>query len=263
MDKTLMTAATGLSAQQKYVEIISNNLANVNTTAYKKVRPEFQDLLYETIRPFGNTQRSGLEALNEVQIGSGTELVATTKQFAQGTVTATDNPMDMAINGDGFFVVRRPDNTIAYTRDGSFTVDKNGTLVTSQGYVLDPQIQVPDDSVEVRISRDGIVTSKESGNILNERELGRVELARFVNPAGLRSVGDNIYLATSASGEARIEQPGTNSTGEIIQGHLESSNVDLVQEMVNMIVAQRAYEINSKSVKTADDILNTAVNLKR
>ncbi|MBL7973795.1 MAG: flagellar basal-body rod protein FlgG [Candidatus Kapabacteria bacterium] len=263
MDKTLSTAATGLSSQQRYIEIISNNLANVNTTGYKKVRPEFQDLLYETLRPYGNTPQSGSQPLNEVQIGSGTELVSTTKQFGQGTVEQTGNQYDMAINGNGFFPVRRPDNTIGYTRDGSFTIDKNGTLVTSQGYVLDPEIRIPDDVVSVTISRDGIVTAKSSGDMTVDTELGRIQLARFTNPAGLRAMGDNLYLPSSASGDAILETPGTNNTGEIIQNHLESSNVDLVQEMVNMILAQRAYEINSKSVKTADDVLNTAVNLKR
>lgn len=263
MDKTLTTAATGLSAQQRYIEIISNNLANVNTTGFKKVRPEFQDLLYETIKPYGNTQMSNSLPLNEVQIGSGTELVATTKQFSQGTLTATGNNMDMAISGEGFFQVRKPDNTIGYTRDGSFTVDRNGSMVTSQGYLLDPEIRVPDNVTDLRITRDGVVLAKDAADIMTERELGRIQLARFVNPAGLSAQGDNLYLPTTASGEPILETPGTNNTGEVIQGQLESSNVDLVTEMVNMIVAQRAYEINSKSVKTADDIMSTAVNLKR
>ena len=263
MDKTLTTAATGLSSQQRYIEIISNNLANVNTTGFKKVRPEFQDLLYETIRPYGNTQSSGSQPLNEVQIGSGTELVATTKEFSQGTMTPTGNTLDIAITGNGFFQVRKPDNTIVYTRDGSFTMDKNGTIVTSQGYVLDPEVHVPDDSTDLKISRDGIITVKDSKDIMTEREIGRIQLARFINPGGLSAIGDNAYQQTPASGEAVLETPGSNNTGELAQGQLESSNVDLVTEMVNMIVAQRAYEINSKSVKTADDILNTAVNLKR
>ncbi|GBD04662.1 Flagellar basal-body rod protein FlgG [bacterium HR20] len=263
MDKTLTTAATGLSAQQRFVEVIANNLANVNTTAYKKVRHVFQDLLYETVRPMGVTAASGVEPLPDVQIGSGTELVATTRQFAQGTITETGNMLDLAINGEGFFQVLRPDNTIAYTRDGSFTVNRNGEIVTSQGYFLEPRITVPDNATEIRISRDGIVTAIVDGNQADEREIGRITLVRFVNPAGLRSVGDNLFLATNASGPPIEEQPGTNNTGELIQGHLESSNVDLVQEMVNMIIAQRAYEINSKSVQTADTILGTAVNLKR
>ncbi len=263
MDKTLTTAATGLSSQQRYIEIITNNLANVNTTGFKKVRPEFQDLLYETIHPYGNTQLSNGTPLDEVQIGSGTELVAATKEFGQGTLEQTNNPLDMGINGEGFFQVRKPDNTIVYTRDGSFTLNANGTVVTSQGYVLDPEIQVPSDSIDLQISRDGIITVKDSKDATTTREIGRIQLARFVNPGGLSAIGDNAFQQTPASGEAILETPGSNNTGEVIQSQLEGSNVDLVTEMVNMIVAQRAYEINSKSVKTADDILNTAVNLKR
>ncbi len=262
MDKTLRTAATGLTAQQRYVEIISNNIANVNTTGYKSVRPEFEDLLYETLRPAGANKRMNVEALNEVQIGSGTELTATTKIFTQGDVTQTDNDLDIAINGEGFFMVRKPDNSVAYTRDGSFSMDKNGQLVTSQGYVLEPGINVSADTVDLQISREGIVTAiLEDG--VTEQTLGQIELARFVNPAGLRNNGENLYAETPASGSAIIEEPGSNNTGELIQNHLEASNVSIVDEMVNMITAQRAYELNSKSVTTADTILGTAVNLKR
>lgn len=262
MDKTLRTAATGLTAQQRFVEIISNNLANVNTTGFKKTRPEFQDLLYENIRAAGNTQQTGTEPLNEIQIGAGTELVATTKQFSQGDVSQTNNPLDMAINGDGFFMVRKPDNSIGFSRDGSFKLDKSGQIVNSQGYLLEPGLSVPDNAAEIKVSRNGVLSVTTSG-AREEQVLGQIELARFVNPAGLRSVGDNLYVETTASGKAITEQPGANNTGEIMQSHLENSNVDLVQEMVNMIIAQRAYELNSKSVKTADDILATATNLKR
>ncbi len=262
MDKTLRTAATGLSAQQQYIEIISNNLANVNTNGFKKVRPEFQDLLYETLRPAGNTTRTGVEPLNDVQIGSGTQLAATSRQFLQGDISQTDNPMDIAINGEGFFVVRRPDNTFAYTRDGSFNLDRNGQIVTSQGYALEPGFTIPSDAVEIQVSRDGELKVILEGT-LEEQTLGQIDLARFVNPGGLRSVGDNLLLETAASGRAIFEQPGHNNAGELIQNHLESSNVDIVEEMVNMISAQRSYELNSKSVRAADEILNTAVNLKR
>lgn len=262
MDKTLRTAATGLSSQQRFVEIIANNLANVNTTGFKKTRPEFQDLLYESVKAAGNTQQSGTEALNEIQIGSGAELTATTKQFSQGDLQNTNNPLDMAIKGEGFFILRRPDNSFAYTRDGSFQRDRNGQIVTSQGYVLEPGIEIPDNAVEVKISRSGTISVMTDAGT-DEQTLGQIELARFVNPAGLHSAGDNIYLETAASGRAFFEQPGINNTGEVIQAQLEASNVDLVTEMVNMIVAQRAYELNSKSVKTADDILSVATNLKR
>lgn len=262
MDKTLRTAATGLSAQQRYVEIISNNLSNINTTGFKKVRPEFQDLLYETLRPAGGVARIGIEPLNEVQIGSGTELVATKKVFSQGDVQATNNQLDLAINGEGFFVINKPDNTFAYTRDGSFKVNRNGDIVNSQGFHLSPGFTIPDDSIEIQITTDGLVSVLPDGS--NEfRTLGQLELARFINPSGLKSIGNNLYVETPASGVPIIDQPGNMNTGEILQSHLETSNVDIVEEMVNMITAQRAYELNSKSVRTADDILSTAVNLKR
>lgn len=262
MDKTLRTAATGLTSQQRYIEIISNNLSNINTTGFKKVRPEFQDLLYETLRPAGNVARSGVEPLNEVQIGSGTELVATAKQFSQGDLQQTNNPLDIAINGEGFFMVRRPDNSLAYTRDGTFNLNRNGEVVTSQGFLLEPGFRIPDDAVQVNLSRDGVMSVLSEG-ATDEQVLGQLELARFINPGGLRSIGDNLMVETPASGQAFFENPGMNNTGELIQAHLETSNVDIVEEMVNMITAQRSYELNSKSVQTADGVLQTAVNLKR
>lgn len=219
-------------------------------------------MLYETLRPAGNVARSGVEPLNEVQIGSGTELVATTKIFRQGDIASTNNPLDMAINGDGFFVIRKPDGNLVYTRDGSFQLDRNGQIVTSQGYSLDPGFTIPSDAIEIQITRDGVVSIL-TENSTDATVLGQIELARFINPTGLKSIGDNFYQETPASGQPFFEIPGTNNTGEIIQHHLESANVDIVEEMVNMITAQRAYELNSKSVKTADDILSTAVNLKR
>lgn len=262
MNKTLRTAATGLTAQSRYVEIIANNLANVNTTGFKKVRPEFQDLLYETLKPAGGVARTGVEPQNEVQVGSGVDLTATRKILLQGDIEQTDNQLDMAINGDGFFILQKPDNTYAYTRDGSFSVDRNGDVVTAQGYMLQPGFSIPEDAIQVNITRDGVM-SVLLENGVDEQTLGQLELARFINPAGLRAVGDNLFAETPASGSAYFDQPGFNNTGEIIQSHLEVSNVDIVEEMVNMINAQRAYEINSKAVRTADDILNTAVNLKR
>ncbi|MCX7880699.1 MAG: flagellar basal-body rod protein FlgG [Ignavibacteria bacterium] len=261
MDKTLRTAATGLIAQQRFVEIIANNIANVNTYAFKKVRPEFQDLFYETLRPLGSVQRTGTEPVNEVQVGSGVELVSSTKIFSQGDITETGNRFDMAINGEGFFVVIRPDNTYAFTRDGSFHLDRNGEIVTSQGYRLEPSIVIPQDAVDVVVTRDGIVEAIfESGE---SQVLGQILLARFINPAGLKAIGENTFLETPASGPMILEQPGFNNTGEIIQRHLETSNVDIIEEMVSMILAQRAYELNSKAVHTADNILGAAVNLKR
>lgn len=262
MDKTLRTASTGLTSQQRYVEIISNNLANVNTTGYKKVRPEFQDLLYETLRPAGAVARIGVEPLNEVQIGSGTQLVSTTKNYEQGDLQQTNQPLDMAINGEGFFTVRRPDNSLAFTRDGSFKLDRNGQVVNNQGFLLDPGFNIPQDAVEVLVSPEGEIKYLSEGNT-EHTSLGQIQLARFINPGGLRAIGDNLLVSSPASGIPIFEEPGRNNTGTIIQSHIEASNVDVVEEMVNMITAQRAYELNSKAVRTAESILETAVNLKR
>ena len=262
MDKTLRTASTGLIGQQRYVEIISNNLANVNTTGFKKQRPEFQDLLYETLRPAGAVARIGVEPLDEVQIGSGTQLVSTTRMLKQGDIQQTNRPLDMAINGEGYFMVRRPDNSYSYTRDGSFKIDRNGTIVNSQGFPLEPGFQVPDDALEVVVSAEGVISVLMEGQT-EHTSIGQIELARFINPAGLRAVGDNLFSATPASGQVIFEKPGTNNTGEVLQNQLESSNVDVVEEMVNMITGERAYELKSKAVRTGEDILETGVNLKR
>ncbi|HAW09309.1 MAG: flagellar basal-body rod protein FlgG [Chloroherpetonaceae bacterium] len=262
MDKTLRTAATGLAAQQKYVEIIANNISNVNTTGFKKVRPEFQDLLYETLKPAGAVSQTGTEPLNEVQIGSGTQLVATTRILSQGDATSTNNSLDFAINGEGYFMIRKPDNSISYTRDGTFHLDNQGQIVNSQGFLLEPGFSIPDDTTDIQVSRDGNLQVILNGDG-QAQTIGQIELARFVNPGGLRAIGDNLFVETPASGQPIYEQPGSNNTGEILQKHLENSNVDIVEEMVNMITAQRAYELNSKSVMTADNILATAVNLKR
>jgi flagellar basal-body rod protein FlgG len=262
MDKTLRTAASGLNAQQRYVEIISNNIANVNTTGYKSARPEFQDLLYETLRPAGAIGRNGTEPLNSVQIGSGVELVGTAKNFHQGDVTETGRELDIAIKGEGFFVVELPDGSKAYTRDGTFSLNDVGEIVNAQGYRLDPGIFIPDDVVEIQISKNGSINVLKEDSVEVEK-VGQIDLARFVNPAGLRALGENIFVESPASGVAIMEEPGTNNTGEILQKYLESSNVSIVEEMVNMITAQRAYELNSKSVQTADTILGTATNLKR
>jgi flagellar basal-body rod protein FlgG len=262
MDKTLRTASTGLTAQQRYIEIISNNIANVTTTGFKKVRPEFQDLLYETLQPAGGNTTTGVAPQNEVQVGSGTELVSTMKLFSQGDITQTNNPLDIAINGEGFFIVRRPDNTNAYTRDGSFKLDKSGQIVSAEGYPLEPGFTMPQDALQLNISKDGVVSALSSDGV-TEQTLGQIELARFLNPAGLRAMGDNLYTESPASGPANFEQPGINNTGELMQSSLEASNVNIVDEMVNMIVAQRSYELNSKAVQTADSVLQMAVNLKR
>ncbi len=262
MEQSLRTAATGMAAQQRSMEITAHNIANINTVGYKRVRAEFQDLLYETIRPTSGSLELGTEQQNPVQIGRGTTLTATTREFLQGDLRETGNALDLAINGEGFFMIRLPDNTIAYTRDGSFKISADGVITTTQGYTLEPGITIPDDAQEIRIGRDGIVSILRYGSTEFE-EIGQIELARFINPAGLKAIGDNLFTETAASGRPTIEQPGSGGNGVILQGFLEESNVELVEEMVNMIQTQRGFELNAKVIRTTEDMITTAVNLKR
>ncbi len=263
MLRALRTAATGMFAQELQVDTISNNLANVNTTGYKKAKIEFQDLLYQTRRALGVANTQGVNIPTEVQIGHGTAAGSVQKMFSQGDVNATDNPLDVAIDGDGFFQILKNDGRIVYTRDGSFKVSADGRLVTSGGYVLEPEITLPADTISINISLSGVVSVTTSGDSSDPIEVGRFELVRFMNPAGLESLGGNLYQATIASGEPFVGTPGTDNIGRLRQGYLEMSNVQVVEEMINMIVAQRAYEINSKSVRTAEEMLTTASNLRR
>jgi len=262
MEKALRTAATGMKAQQLYVDTIANNLANVNTTGFKKNTIEFQDLLYQSKRAAGATVAEGTQAPTELQIGCGTKPVSTAKIFSQGDVVATGNSLDLAVEGDGFFQLSMPDGTMAYTRDGSFNLSADGRIVNSDGYVLEPSITLPQDTQSIMISRDGIVSVMVAG-ASEAQEVGQIELARFVNPAGLKSIGRNLLVLTGSSGEPIIGNPDNEGFGGLWQGYLESSNVDVVEEMVSMITAQRAYEINSKAIKTADDMMGLVNNLKR
>ena len=262
MIRALRTAATGMFAEELHVDTIANNLANVNTTGFKRAEVEFQDLLYQTQRMAGQTNQEGVNVPVEIQIGHGTRPVAVEKVFSQGDTVATNNPLDVAINGDGFFQVLMPDGTYAYTRDGSFKVAADGRVVTAEGYVVQPDLVLPQDATEVSISREGVVMVKTASSP-EPQELGQIELARFVNPSGLSSIGGNLYVATAASGEPIVATPGQDGMGTLLQGHLELSNVEVVKEMVDLIVAQRAYEINSKAIRTADDMLSLANNLKR
>ncbi len=263
MERALRTAASGMYAQQINIDVIAHNLANVNTTAFKRSRAEFQDLMYQILKsPSSSNQNGNVESTSEIQIGTGVQTVATLRDFEQGDLQPTNNPLDVAINGDGFFQVRKPDGTIAYTRDGSFKLSRDGRLVNSSGYFLEPEIVIPETAVAISISRDGVVEVLNSGET-EPVEVGRIELAKFVNPAGLRSIGNNLYLETQASGQPIFGSPGSEGFGELMQGYLESSNVDIVEEMINMIVAQRAYEINSKTIKTVEEMLQMANNLKR
>lgn len=262
MMRALWTAGTGMSAQQANVDVISNNLANVNTTGFKKSRIDFQDLMYQTIRQAGSATGPDTQLPSGIQMGHGVRQVATQKIYTQGTFQQTGNTLDIAIEGDGFFQITMADGTIAYTRDGSFKKDSQGRIVNSDGYPLEPQITIPETATDITISADGRVTATIPGQTQSE-ELGQLQIARFINAAGLNNLGRNLLAETAASGSPVVSNPGTDGAGTLQQRYIEMSNVQVVEEMVNMIVAQRAYEINSKAVTTADDMLSQAANLKR
>lgn len=262
MNRALRTAATGMYAQQLNVEIIAHNLANVNTAGFKKSRAEFQDLMYQTLKVSGTSQNPNIQQTIEIQIGNGTLPVATLKSFVQGDIQPTNNPLDVSIQGEGFLQVRLVDGTIAYTRDGALKISSEGMLVTSQGYIVEPGISFPTETTTINISRDGVIEATAVGDSAPSK-VGQLELAKFVNPAGLRAIGNNLFVETAASGKPLVGAAGEEGFGELHQGFLESSNVDVVEEMVSMIVAQRAYEINSKTIKTVEEMLNMANNLKR
>lgn len=262
MIRALYTAATGMEAQQLNMDVIANNLANVNTSGFKRSRVGFQDLLYQNIRTTGSTQAQGMQVPTGIQVGLGTRTAGTQKVLGQGDAQQTGNQFDMMIEGDGFFQVLLPSGDLGFTRDGSFTVDSDGRIVTMDGYTLEPNITVPAEAKEVTIGQDGTVTAKIDGQA-DPEQLGQIDIVKFVNPAGLQSIGRNIMLATAASGEPTTGTPGTDGLGTIAQGFLEMSNVKVVEEMVNMILAQRAYEVNSKSIQSSDEMLNIANNLRR
>ncbi|MFH2050679.1 MAG: flagellar basal-body rod protein FlgG [bacterium] len=262
MIKAMRTAASGMVAQQMNVDNIANNLANVNTTGFKKSSVEFQDVLYQNYRKAGTATAIGSEAPTGLAIGYGTRASATTRQFTSGNLQATGNPLDLAINGDGFFQIQHPDGTTAYTRDGSFHISGDGRIVNSDGFFLDPDISVPQDASAISVGTDGTVEVLVSGQS-QPTQVGQIELARFVNPAGLEAIGRNLLIPTRASGDPITDVPTQNGLGSVDQGYLEMSNVLVVDEMVNMIVAQRSYEMNSKAIQTADDMASVANNLKR
>lgn len=261
MIKSLYAAASGMNAQQVNLDNISNNLANANTTGFKRSRVEFQDLVYETLRGTAPTAQ-GTDVPAELQIGGGTKPVATLRNFEVGSAQQTGNPLDMMIRGDGFFQVMMPNGTVSYTRDGSWKMSSDGKIVNADGLPMEPPMTVPQDATSVMIQSDGRVMVN-TATSTTATELGRIELARFINPAGLSSEGGNLYKQTGASGDPIVAQPGLDGTGTLDQGYLETSNVKIVNEMIAMITAQRSYELNSKSVKTADDMIGIATNLKR
>lgn len=262
MMRALWTAASGMAAQQANVDVISNNLANVNTTGFKKVRNDFEDLMYQTIRQSGSATGPDTQLPTGIQIGHGVRQVATQKIYTEGNLQPTDDALNMAIEKDGFFQVTMPDGTLAYTRDGSFKRDSQGRIVTSEGYPIEPAITIPEGATDIAVSSDGRVSAKMPGQ-KDAQELGQLQLAVFVNPAGLDSIGKNLLKETASSGNAVVGNPGTDSAGNILQKMLEMSNVSVVDEMVNMIVAQRAYELNSKAITTCDTMLEQAAQLKR
>jgi len=262
MIRSLWTSATGMQAQVLNLDVISNNLANVNTTGFKKSRAEFQDLLYETLRPAGTSSSQDSQVPTGIQIGHGTRPSTVLKIFTQGTMENTENELDLAIEGDGFFQIILPNGETAYTRDGAFKLDNDGRVVNSDGFALEPEITIPSDTRSISVGMDGTVSVLQAGDTIPS-EIGTIELARFVNPAGLVSTGRNLYITSEASGDEMTGIPGEDGLGTIAQGFLEMSNVSVVDEMVNMITAQRAYETNSKSIQTADEMLQLANNIKR
>jgi len=259
MMRALSTAGTGMIAQQLNLDTISNNLANVNTTGFKGQRAEFQDLVYQTFRDATTTAST---SQNASQVGLGSALSATGSDFNEGALQNTSNPLDMAIIGNGFFQVTKPDGSLAYTRDGSFTQDVNGQLVTSDGYPIEPPITIPTNATSVTISNTGVVSAIIPGQT-DPQQVGQIQLAVFPNPAGLTRAGQNLFTQSAASGTATLSDPGLNGAGEVNAGFLEGSNVQVVEEMVKMIMAQRAYEINSKAIETSDQMLQTINSLKQ
>lgn len=262
MMRALFSAASGMYAQQLNIDTIANNLANVNTTGYKKSKVEFQDLIYQSMRAAGASSLAGVVVPTELQIGHGVRPVSVNKNFGQGAPLATENPLDVAILGDGFFQIGMPDGTIAFSRDGTFKVNNEGSIVTSDGFYLDPELSIPFDTTSINISNDGTLSVLVVGST-EPQDIGQIELAKFINPGGLKNVGQNLFLPTEASGEPILGTPGQEGLGQLNQGYIEGSNVQVVEEMVSMIVAQRAYELNSKSIKTAEEMLQMANNIKR
>ncbi|MCS4502812.1 Flagellar basal-body rod protein FlgG [wastewater metagenome] len=259
MNPALWVAKTGMDAQQTRMSVVSNNLANVNTTGFKQDRAKFEDLVYQTVRQAGGQTTQDAQLPSGLMVGTGVRVAATEKMHTQGNIQQTGNALDMAINGDGFFQVLQPDGTIAYTRDGSFQVDSQGQLVTKNGLSVVPNITIPDDAQSVTIGQDGTVSVKTAGQA-QSTQVGTVELAGFVNPAGLKPVGQNLFVETGASGTPQTGTPGLNGLGSIQQGSLESSNVNIAEELVNMIETQRAFETNTRAISTTDGMLQFMTN---
>jgi len=259
MLRAFSTAATGMTAQQMNVDIIANNLANINTNGFKRSQIDFQDLLYLKLEASGAEVVAGLTSPSGLEIGSGVRAASTVKVYTTGELQNTDRPLDIAITGDGFLQVSMPDGTTKYTRDGSLMINAEGALVTCTGFLLEPAISIPTDAVTIDVGKDGTVNVTNSAGTTSVA--GTIQLARFLNPSGLSSEGDNLLAETEASGTATTGTAGQNGFGSIQSGFLEKSNVQMVTELVNLITAQRAYEINSRAIKAGDDMLRTANNI--
>jgi flagellar basal-body rod protein FlgG len=259
MNPALWAAKTGLDAQQTRLAVTSNNIANVSTAGFKKGRAVFEDLLYQNVRQVGGATSQDTQAPSGVHLGTGVRVVATEKIYTQGSFSQTDNALDVAIEGRGFFQIQLPDGSTAYTRDGNFQLNAQGQMVTSSGYVLQPGISIPDGAQTVTISRDGVISVQAAGQSA-PTQVGQLQLTDFINPAGLQPLGENMLVETVASGPAQTGTPGQNGLGTTLQGFFESSNVNVVEELVNMIETQRAYEMNSKAISTADQMLEYVNN---
>ncbi|MGN1055776.1 MAG: flagellar basal-body rod protein FlgG [Comamonas sp.] len=254
MMNSLWIAKTGMTSQQNKMDVVSHNLANVSTTGYKRQNAIFEDLMYQNMRQVGAQADEQNMLPTGMHLGLGVRTVATTRNFTQGTPTETSKELDVAINGNGFFQIQMPDGTTAYTRDGTFTRDSNGQMVTSSGYPLLDGITIPADATKVSISKSGLVSATIAGNPAPQ-QIGQLNTASFINPAGLEPIGENLYRESAASGAPQAGQPGTNNLGTVMQGFLEASNVNVVEELVSMIQTQRAYEMNSKAISTSDQML--------
>ncbi|PIE03561.1 MAG: flagellar basal-body rod protein FlgG [Acidobacteria bacterium] len=261
MLRSLWTSQSGMTVQQINLDVIANNLANVNTVGFKKARPEFQDLLYQTLNTPGSNNTTTTISPTGVQVGLGAKLVSTNRAFEQGSLKGTGRPLDLAISGDGFFEMTLPDGTQGYTRNGSFAKDENGNIVDASGNTLNPNITIPPSAVAVSVGKDGSVTVDLGDGA--PQNVGQIQLATFINPKGLKAIGDNLFQVTQASGDAIVGAPNDPGFGSIESRFLEMSNVDIAEEMINMITGQRAYEAVSRSIRTADQVLSELNSLKR
>lgn len=262
MNSSMRTSATGMAAQQRLVDVIANNLANVNTPGFKRSRVNFEDVLYETVQHSNVVNYRASQTTAPIQVGKGVRVSAIQRLQSQGALEMTGRSLDLALDGDGYFQIERPDGTTAYTRDGNFTLSDTGAIVTNNGHMLLPGFTVPAEATDIQVSQVGIVSVIMDGST-TPSEIGKIELARFLNPAGLQSIGENQYIETTASGEAIIGSAQEQGFGRVVQGALESSNVEIVQEMTDMIAAQRAYEINARAITAGDDMMQMTNDIIR